>query len=85
MFGVVDTTLNLIQSQIFVLIRQRSPMMAMFFNLANNPNQSIKSKTDGTFLRIPGPPRGFIVPDDWDVKPGDVISWSDYRASETYL
>ena len=59
--------------------------MARFFDLLNQSNQSIKSKATGTFISLATPPSNLKVADDWDVTPGDVLSWSDYRATETYL
>ncbi|CAF1652938.1 unnamed protein product [Rotaria magnacalcarata] len=59
--------------------------MAVFFDLIARPNNSIKSKTTREFLEITNPPDNLKVPNDWDVKPGDVISWSDFRATETYF
>jgi hypothetical protein len=59
--------------------------MATFFDLNARPNESIKSKTTGKFIQLSNPPDDSKVPKDWDVKSGDVLSWSDYRATETYL
>jgi hypothetical protein len=59
--------------------------MATFFDLIARPNHSIKSKTTGKFIELSNPPDDLKVPNDWDVKPGDVLSWSDYRTTETYL
>jgi hypothetical protein len=59
--------------------------MATYFDLNARPNESIKSKTTGKFLQLSNPPNDLKVSNDWDVKPGDVLSWSDYRATETYL
>jgi hypothetical protein len=58
---------------------------ASYFDLAAQPNESIRSKTTGNFLRLPKPPRNLQVPDNWQVKMGDVLSWSEGRPSETYL
>jgi hypothetical protein len=59
--------------------------MATYFDLNARPNESIKSITTGKFLQLSNPPNDLKVSNDWDVKPGDVLSWSDYRATETYL
>ncbi|CAF3553808.1 unnamed protein product [Rotaria socialis] len=60
-----------------------------YFDLETNPATSIKSKSsDGTksidvsnFRPVNKKPIG----NDWDVKPGDILSWSDYRSSNTYF
>ncbi|CAF1175280.1 unnamed protein product [Rotaria sordida] len=59
--------------------------MATYFDLIVRPNDSIKSKTTGNFLKLSNPPDDLKVPNDWDVKPGDVLSWSTYRTTETYF
>ncbi|CAF5161214.1 unnamed protein product, partial [Rotaria magnacalcarata] len=59
-----------------------------YFDLETNPTTSIKSKSnDGkksidvsNFRPVNKKPIG----NDWDVKPGDMLSWSDYRSSNTY-
>ncbi|CAF2260230.1 unnamed protein product [Rotaria magnacalcarata] len=60
-----------------------------YFDLETNPTTSIKSKSnDGkksidvsNFRPVNKKPIG----NDWDVKPGDMLSWSDYRSSNTYF
>ena len=59
--------------------------MATYFDLNTRPNESVKSKTTGKFVKLPNLPDDLKVSNDWDVKPGDVLSWSDYRTTETYL
>lgn len=59
--------------------------MATFFDLITRPNESVKSKTTGKFIELSKPPDDLKVLNDWDVKTGDVLSWSEYRTTETYL
>ncbi|CAF2170369.1 unnamed protein product [Rotaria magnacalcarata] len=59
--------------------------MATFFDLVTRPNESIKSKTTGKFVELSNIPTDLKIPNDWDVKPGDILSWSNYRATETYF
>lgn len=56
--------------------------MAKLFKLYERPDRSIKSKSTGKYLDIRKYPTNSIVPDDWDVNEGDVLSWDDYRASQ---
>jgi len=49
------------------------------------PNGAIKSKSTDKFIHLSKPPRTLKVPADWDVKPGDVLSWSEGRPTETFL
>ncbi|CAF1277809.1 unnamed protein product [Rotaria sordida] len=60
-----------------------------YFNLAINPKNAIKSKSSGGKSPIDltdfHPSNGKAIGDDWDVQPGDVIAWSDYRADKTYF
>ncbi|CAF3707502.1 unnamed protein product [Adineta steineri] len=57
-----------------------------YYDLVSQPNESIKSKSTGNFIRLPKkPPRNLKVSDDWDVKPGDVLSWSQGRPTETFF
>ncbi|UJR29096.1 hypothetical protein I4U23_010310 [Adineta vaga] len=58
---------------------------ATYFDLIANPNGLIKSKSSGNVLKVAKPPRNLKIPDDWDVKPGDVISWSKERPTETFF
>ena len=59
--------------------------MATYFDLVARPNESIKSKAIGAFVALAELPTDLQVSKNWNVKPGDVLSWSDYRATETYL
>lgn len=59
--------------------------MASFFDLFAKPDTSIRSKTTGNFISLAEPPTNLKVSDDWEVKSGDVLSWSDYRSGRTYL
>ncbi|CAF1309711.1 unnamed protein product [Rotaria sordida] len=60
-----------------------------YFNLAINPKNAIKSKSSGGKSPIDltdfHPSNDKAIGDDWDVQPGDVIAWSDYRADKTYF
>ena len=56
-----------------------------YFDITAKPSSSIKSKSTGNFIKIGKPPRNLKIPDSWDVKPGDVISWSEGRPTETFL
>ncbi|CAF1293283.1 unnamed protein product [Rotaria sp. Silwood1] len=60
-----------------------------YFNLALNPKDAIKSKSSGGKSPIDltnfHPSNGKAVGDDWNVQPGDIIAWSDYRAANTYF
>ncbi|CAF3003206.1 unnamed protein product [Rotaria sp. Silwood2] len=60
-----------------------------YFNLAINPKDAIKLKSSGGKNSIDltnfHPSNGKHVEDDWDVQPGDVITWGDYRAESTYF
>ncbi len=47
---------------------------SLFFDLIARPNESIKSKTTGKFLKLSNPPDDLKVLNDWDVKTGDVLS-----------
>lgn len=49
------------------------------------PDGAIKSKATGNAIKVAKPPRNLKVPADWDVKPGDVLSWSQGRPTETFL
>ena len=59
--------------------------MAAYFDLVARPNQSIKSRATGEFIALGEPPADLQVSKDWNMKPGDVLSWSDYRTTDTYL
>ncbi|CAF1283741.1 unnamed protein product [Rotaria sordida] len=61
------------------------PMKAVYFDLVNQPNASIKSKSTGKFIQLSKPPKNLKVSDDWDVQPGDVLSWSEFRPTETFF
>ena len=65
--------------------RRISSFMASFFDLAYRPDRSIRSKTTGEFISLPSPPADRKVSLDWDVQPGDVLSWSQYRATNVFL
>ena len=60
-----------------------------FYDLATNPTTSIKSKSSGGKTPIDlsnfRPKNKKPIGNDWDVKPGDVISWSQGRPTETFL
>ena len=58
---------------------------ANYFDLVAQPNESIRSKKNGEFLRVAKPPRNLKIGDDWEVKLGDVLSWSEGRPTETFL
>ncbi|CAF0866203.1 unnamed protein product [Rotaria sp. Silwood1] len=58
---------------------------AVYFDLVAQPNGSIKSKSTGKFIQLSKPPRNLKVSDDWDVKSGDVLSWSEGRPTETFF
>ncbi|CAF2778522.1 unnamed protein product [Rotaria sp. Silwood2] len=58
---------------------------AVYFDLVAQPNELIKSKSTGKFIQLSKPPRNLKVSDDWDVKTGDVLSWSEGRPTETFF
>ncbi|CAF3813492.1 unnamed protein product [Rotaria magnacalcarata] len=58
---------------------------AIYFDLVAQPNLCIKSKSTGKFIQLSKPPKLLKVSDDWDVKPGDVFSWSEGRPTETFF
>lgn len=59
-----------------------------YYNVVLKRN-SIKSKSSGgkSYIDLKNfqPSNNKPIGDDWDVEPGDVISWGDYRAADTYL
>ena len=58
---------------------------ANYYDLVAHPNDSIKSKSTGNFIQLAKPPRNLKVSNDWDVRVGDVLSWSEFRPTETFL
>jgi hypothetical protein len=60
-----------------------------YYDLASDATNPIKSKSSGGKTPIDvsnfRPKNKKPIGIDWDVNPGDIISWSDYRASDTYL
>jgi hypothetical protein len=60
-----------------------------YYDLESNPTTSIKSKSSGGKTPIDAsnfrPKNKKPIGNDWDVNPGDILSWSDYRASDSYL
>ncbi|CAF1187308.1 unnamed protein product [Rotaria sp. Silwood1] len=59
--------------------------MATYFDLIARPNDPIKSKTTGKFLKLSNSSNDLKVPNDWDVKSGDILPCSDYRTTDTYF
>ncbi|CAF3497765.1 unnamed protein product [Rotaria sp. Silwood1] len=59
--------------------------MATYFDLIARPNDPIKSKTTGKFLKLSNSSNDLKVPNDWVVKSGDVLPCSDYRTTDTYF
>ncbi|CAF4810755.1 unnamed protein product [Rotaria sp. Silwood1] len=47
--------------------------MATYFDLIARPNDPIKSKTTGKFLKLSNSSNDLKVPNDWDVKSGDIL------------
>ncbi|CAF0959835.1 unnamed protein product [Adineta ricciae] len=64
---------------------QERPTKPVYFDITADPTNSIKSKSTGNFIKIGKPPRNLKIPNSWDVKPGDVISWSEGRPTETFF
>jgi hypothetical protein len=60
-----------------------------FFDLESDPTTAIKSKSSGGKTPIDvsdfRPKNKKPIGTDWDVNPGDILSWGDYRSSNTYL
>ncbi|CAF2895616.1 unnamed protein product [Rotaria sp. Silwood2] len=60
-----------------------------YFDLDANPTTSIKSKSSGGKTPIDvsnfRPVNKKPIGNDWDVNPGDILSWSDYRSGNTYF
>lgn len=69
----------------FLFSLQVEASKASYFDLVAQPSESIRSKKSGEFVRVAKPPRSLKVSDDWEVKLGDVLSWSEGRPTETFL
>lgn len=59
-----------------------------YFDLASDPT-CIKSKSSGGTTSIDvsnfRPLNKKPIGNDWDVNPGDILAWGDYRSTKTYL
>jgi hypothetical protein len=64
---------------------KKQQVKADYYDLVGQSDVSLKSKSTGSSIKLAKPPRNLKVADDWDVKAGDVISWSQGRPTETFF